>query len=233
VLIAAAVVVVLVVVGVVLGVVLTGGSEDETGGSTSTLPRLPHAAEVQKLLDGIPQRGEVIGEPDAPVTMVEYVDPQCPYCAAWTTSSVPELISRYVRPGKLKIELRALASLGPDSQRGRLAMIAAGRQDKEYNLAHLLYKNAGAENTGWLSDRMVRRAAASIPGLELARFERDLAAPDVADQAARYDRLLQEDNVQVTPTILVGRTGTKLKLVPNQSPYTPEAVVDAIEAALG
>ena len=181
----------------------------------------------------IPQRGDALGDPSAPVTMIEYIDPQCPFCIQWETNGLPEVISRYIRPGKVRLQVRPIGTIGPDSQRGRLALIAAGRQDKQYDLLHLFSRNAKQENTGWLNDAFIRRAAGSIAGLDLSRFEDDLRAIDVSSQASRYDQEAVNDHVQFTPTILVGKAGQKLKPVAADSPSEPGPVIDAIEAALG
>ena len=74
---------------------------------------------ARRLFEGIPQHGNVLGYASAPVTMVEYVDLQCPYCRAFETEVMPTMIRRYVRTGKLKVEARPLAFIGPDSERGR------------------------------------------------------------------------------------------------------------------
>jgi protein-disulfide isomerase len=222
----------LIAVGVVAGVLLAGGSSDKE----ASLPpgqRVTGAAEAEALYRDIPQRGDALGEPSAPVTMVEYVDPQCPFCIQWETNGLPEVISRYVRPGKVRLQVRPIGTLGADSQRGRLALIAAGRQDKQYNLLHLFSRNAQQENTGWLNNAFIRRAAGSIPGLDLSRFEDDVKAVDVANQGGRYDQEAVADHVKVTPTILVGKAGQTLKAVELPSPSEPGAVIDAIEAALG
>ena len=62
--------------------------------------------------------------------MVEWIDLQCPYCQQFETQAMPQLIPQYVRDGKLKVETNLIGFLGPDSQRGRLAALAAGKQDK-------------------------------------------------------------------------------------------------------
>jgi protein-disulfide isomerase len=79
--------------------------------------------------------------------MVEYVDLQCPYCQQFETAAMPPLISRYVRTGKVKVEARTLAFIGPDSQRGRDAALAAADQNKLFNFIQLLYLNQGAPRT--------------------------------------------------------------------------------------
>ncbi len=104
-----------------------------------------------RLLDGIPQEGAVLGRPDAPATLVEDGDVQCPYCAAWASGALPELVRDYVRPGKLRIEFRGLAFVGPESDTGLRAALAAGEQRKLWNVVDLLYQNQGPETR--LADR--------------------------------------------------------------------------------
>ena len=64
-------------------------------------------------LAGIPQDGNVLGRPDAPVTLVEYADLQCPYCAEWSRRALPPLVTDYVKAGKLRIEFRGPEGLRP------------------------------------------------------------------------------------------------------------------------
>lgn len=217
-----------------LGIALTGGSS-----SSSSVPErgsltgaLPGAGQIDQLFHGIHQAGHVLGSPQAPVTMIEYVDLQCPYCRAFETEAMPDLVSRYVRTGKVKIEARLLAFIGPDSERGRLAAIAAGQQGKLFNLTELLYFNQGAENTGWLSHDLVAAAAASIPGVAVPRLLATSESSSVKEQAANFDSLAKTGNVSSTPTILVGKSGQKPRRVTLASPTDGQAVATAIEKAL-
>src|SRR5262245_55363737 len=143
VLIGAAAVAVLIVVAIILGFVLTGG--DSSSGSTpargSLVNALPNATEVHNSLTGIPQHGNVLGSPNAPVTLVEYIDLQCPACQEFETQAMPKLIQQYVRTGKAKVEARPIAFIGPDSQTGRNAALAAGEQNRFFNFSQLLYFN--------------------------------------------------------------------------------------------
>jgi protein-disulfide isomerase len=90
----------------------------------------PNADVVQREFAGIPQNGLVLGSTKAPVTMVEYVDLQCPGCRAFETSVLPSIVPEFVRSGKLKIEARPIAFIGPDSIPARKAAIAASEQNR-------------------------------------------------------------------------------------------------------
>jgi protein-disulfide isomerase len=201
-------------------------------GSSSTTGTLPDANVIAQQFDGIPQAGNVLGKKTAPVTMVEYIDLQCPVCRAFETEVMPTIIDRYVRTGKLKVEARPIAIIGPDSERGRRAMIAAERQNKAFNFAQLLYFNQGAENSGWLDDSMVAAAARSIPGVNVKALQDAMNSSSVADESQTYDQEAQTDQVGGTPTVLAGKTGGKLATVtPGGSPDVA-ALSAAIDTAL-
>jgi protein-disulfide isomerase len=232
VLIGAALAVALIVLAIVLGFVFTGGSSSSNTPARGSLAGgLPGAADAQRLFRGIPQHGNVLGSPKAPVTVVEYVDLQCPFCQEFETKAMPTLLSRYVRPGKVKIEARPIAFIGPDSERGRAGALAAGEQNRLFNYMQLLYLNQGTENTGWLDDAMAKAAAASIPGLDVHAWSSARGSSAVTDQESQFDNEGDADNVTETPTVLVGKTGGKLQKA-SVSLSNIDSLSTAIENAL-
>jgi protein-disulfide isomerase len=232
VLIGAALAVALIVLAIVLGFVFTGGSSSSNTPARGSLAGgLPGAADAQRLFRGIPQHGNVLGSPTAPVTVVEYVDLQCPFCQEFETKAMPTLLSRYVRPGKVKIEARPIAFIGPDSERGRAGALAAAEQNRLFNYMQLLYLNQGTENTGWLDDAMASAAAASIPGLDVHAWSSARGSSAVTDQENQFDNEGNADNVTETPTVLVGKTGGKLQKA-SVSLSNIDSLSTAIENAL-
>ena len=229
--------VVAVAVAIVLAVVLGGSSSSHT---TTTVPSvgslanaLPGAADVQALFAGIPQHGTTLGSPGAPVTLTEFVDLQCPFCQEFETQTLPDIVRRYVRPGKLAVVLEPWAFIGPDSVRGQLGVLAAAEQNKAFNLAETLYDNQGTENTGWLSKSLVESAAASVPGLRVRALLDAMSSSEVRAAAKRVDQLAKAEGVTETPTIFVGKTGTRGTIVNLKSPADEATLVRAIQAAGG
>lgn len=228
----------LVVVGVVLGITLGRGSSSSSAAASvpptgSLTDALPGAADVHTLLSGIPQHGNVLGRPSAPVTMVTYLDLQCPFCQQLETQAMPDVITRYVRTGRAKLEARLVAFIGPDSVRGRAAAVAAGEQNHMFDFIQLLYINQGSENSGWLDDRMIAAAAASIPGVNVPKLLDARNSDAVKSQASAFDDEAARDDVRQTPTVLVGKTGGDLREVNLTSLSNPAAIEKAITAALG
>jgi protein-disulfide isomerase len=191
--------------------------------SSSTTPEntttLPGAADVTRLFKGIPQQGNVLGSPSAPATLVEYIDLQCPVCRDFETTVMPSVISRYVRPGKLKVVARPIAFLGPDSEVARKGAVAALQRNRFFDFAQLLYANQGTENSGWVTNQLVADAYASIPGINV---DSTMAARDssaVARAERQFDAQSHADQVIGTPTVLVGKNGGKLtEVAPGGSP---------------
>jgi protein-disulfide isomerase len=227
-------VVVLAAIGIGLALALGGGSKASNNyPAIGTLKNaLPGASNVQTLFKGVPQNGLTLGNPKAPVTMIEYIDLQCPFCQQFETQVMPDIITKYVRTGKVKIEARILAFIGADSSRGRKAMIAAAAQNRAYNFSEILYYNQGTENTGWLSDAMVGQAVSSIPGIHVHTVLNLESSGSVSSQAKGFDAQGAADKVLGTPTLFAGKTGTKGKQIPLSSPTDSKSVVTALDAAL-
>jgi len=226
----------LVLVGAVVGISLAAGGNSSSSAATippvgSLTNALPNAAAVQREFAGIPQNGLVLGSAKAPLTMVEYIDLQCPGCRAFETSVAPSIVSEFVRAGKLKIEARPIAFIGPDSIPARQAMIAASKQNRAFNFAQITYANQGTENTGWLNQTFIQRAAASVPGMDVRGLLDEQNSTFVTNATHRIDAQATADKVSETPTLLIGKTGSKLKKVSSTAPFDAAELAAAIRSA--
>lgn len=210
-------------IAVLLGALLIGLGQVSAHRGTAATPQSSGgevfgAAGAAALLDGIPQRGNVLGYATAPVRLVEYADPQCPYCAQYARDVLPTLIRDYVRTGKVQLEYRGLWFLGPDSGTALRTATAAGAQHRFWNVMELLYRNQGPENA-WVNDGLLR----SIVTAADADANRVFAARDGATVAAAIDgwaRQGRADRVNGVPAFFVGRRGA----APEPLPVTALAV---------
>jgi protein-disulfide isomerase len=204
-----------VVGGLALAAALAAVSLATRGGEEKTITATQAVDDggVATLLHGIPQRGNELGSPRAPVTLAYYADIQCPYCGEWSRGTLPDVVRRYVRTGQVRMVFRGLAFVGPDSDTALRTTIAAGNQNRLWNMLEGLYHNQGAENAGWVTDDLVQRVGSSVPGLDVGRMlgERTSAGVDAAIVADRNDATRM--GVNATPSFGVGYTGKPLRLV--------------------
>ena len=170
-------------------------------------------AEVREMLEGVPQDGVALGEPDAPVTLVEFADLQCPFCRDFALQTLPLLVRDYVRPGKLRLEFGTLAFLGPDSERAARAAAGAAAQDRLWNLTDLFYFNQGTENSGYASDRFLDDLLAAIPGLDAERARRDGGDAAADRLLATAEARARRHGIDSTPSFLLGRAGSDKRRV--------------------
>lgn len=169
-----AIVAAIVVVGVLIGLSVAGGDDDETASAGVTgLDR------VTAELDGIATDAGTLGDPAAPVKIVEYGDTSCRFCKDAAATSVPQLIERYVRPGEVSLEFRPVAFLSPSSERGALGAEAAGQQDAMWPLVQLIYANQGPEDEDWLSDARLEEFVTTLD-LDVAAWREAYASEAVA-----------------------------------------------------
>jgi protein-disulfide isomerase len=187
------------------------GSRDDGAPAVSSSATLRGSADTQALLRGIPQAGTVLGSADAPVTLVEYADLQCPYCAEWAARTLPVLVDDYVRAGKVRLVFRGLAFLGAESEVALRAALAAGEEGKLWNVLHLLYGNQGPENGGWVTDDLLAALGPSIPGLDVELMLGARDAPAVDHALRRAAAAADRADVRGTPAFELGPTGGRLE----------------------
>ncbi|MFN8186606.1 MAG: thioredoxin domain-containing protein [Gaiellales bacterium] len=202
---------VILVVAIVIS--LSGGDSSEPA-STSAID----GGTIEQMLEGIPQDGTWIGAPDAPAVLVEFADLQCPFCKNFANSVLPQLIEDYVRPGKVRMEWQGLAFIGPDSETALRFALAAGEQNKLWNVTELLYRYQGGENDGWVTDDLLRGVGEAIPGLDVdkAFADMDSDAVDAGIQASSQRAQAQLPRIS-TPSFLAGPAGTDPKYLELES----------------
>ncbi|HEX5924149.1 MAG TPA: thioredoxin domain-containing protein [Baekduia sp.] len=218
-----------VVIVVVAIAVSSGGSSKKPSGAGAG-GALQGVAATKSLLNGIPQKGITLGNPNAPVTIVEFADPQCPFCKQYTLNEMPSLVEKYVRTGKAKMELRLLTFIGPDSVTAAGVLLAAGRQDKLWNATDLFYRNQGEENTGYVTDDFLTKVLTGA-GADAAKVIAGAGDPAASQEIAAAKTLSSRYGVTGTPTILVGPTGGDLKTDGEGLP-TAAGVSKLVDAAL-
>ena len=181
------------------------------GGDESSPPsNVAGVAQVNAELKGIPQSGQVLGDPAAPISVIEYGDPQCSACKFFSESVTTQLISSEVRPGNAKYEFRPFLIIGPDSKPAMKAALAAGEQNRLWQFMQLFYLNQGSENSGYVTDSFLTSIAKGAGVPDIDKWDQDRNDP-------KWDATTQQSTSEAdslgfsgTPSILVqGPNGQK------------------------
>jgi protein-disulfide isomerase len=231
--IAAAVVVVVVVI------VAFGSGGSSSSATTSTAPTTTSSGggspggggdEAVSTFAGVPQHGDTLGRAGAPVTLIVFEDPQCPYCKQWNLGTLPTVVDRYVRTGRIKIVYRGIVVIGENSVAGLRAVYAAGVQDKLWNMAEALYERQADENSGWITIPVIREAAKAI-GAKPAKLIADADAKAVTADLQQAADEEQRYGIQGTPTFAIQKQlGPVQQLV--VTGLDPDPFTSALDAAL-
>jgi predicted DsbA family dithiol-disulfide isomerase len=212
--------------------VATGCGDGQAGIQREHRPPLRGAASLGQRFGDVAQRGPFLGSPRAPYTLVEFVDLQCPFCARFDRDVLPLVIERFVRPGRLRLQLRPVAFIGRDSATGAAATVAAGMQDRMWQFADLFYRNQGRENSGYVTPAFLGRIARAVPGLDPARFQRVSGSRTLVAMLEDNARAAHASGITGTPSFRLGRSGDVLAPFGHRS-NEPSDFAHRIQEAIG
>lgn len=167
----------------------------------------------------------VLGSPDAPVTMVEFVDFRCPFCGQFARDIKPELIERYVEPGLLRIEWRDSPIFGEQSRRAARAGRAAAEQDRFWEFVAAVMADAPLNGHPSLTDDVLAGFAETAGVDDLDRFRRDLAGDRFDAEIDADADLALELFIPTTPAFWINGT-------PILGSQPLQVFVDVIEGSL-
>jgi protein-disulfide isomerase len=153
------------------------------------------------------------GVADAPVTIVEFTDFQCPYCAR-ITPVLNQALEK--NQGKVKLVYKAFPlSTHPFARKAAAAAVAAGRQGKFWELHDLLFQNYNR-----LNDQVIKELAQQL-GLDMQKFNNDMNDPRISQEINQDYQEGRKAGVRGTPTIFVNGV-----MVANTSPEGLQAAID-------
>jgi len=179
---------------------------------------VPGARQTLALFAGIPQHGNALGDPHAPITLVEFGDLQCPSCALFAQNVLPSIVARYVRPGRVLLVFRGLHFIGSDSLRAARMAYALGEQDHLWQFIDLMYRNQGLENSSYVTDTYLSALAGASGPVDVVRALSERGSPTVQSQIDQAQTLAQQLHLQSTPAFLLSRTGA------SPQPFSPASL---------
>ena len=137
-----------------------------------------------------------LGDPDAPVTIVEFFDYRCGYCKR----NHPIVTAFRERNRDVSVVYKEFPILGPESVLAARAAIAARKQGKYWDLHHALMSTPGK-----LTERHLFALAGQV-GLDVARLRRDVGAPEIDGILQSNRRLARAIGIRGTPGFVIGDT---------------------------
>ena len=150
----------------------------------------------------------ILGNPTAPITIIEFGDYQCHQCYNWFHNTKPQITSDYINTGKANLIFVDLAFLGRDSPKAAQATYCAGEQGKYWEYHDLLYISQESKiDNGWASPDRLKAFAFSL-GLEMNMFEFCLDTSKYLKQVQYNSQQAREHGIRGTPGfIIVGPDG--------------------------
>ncbi len=228
-------IVVAIVAAVVIVILIATG-----GGGTKKVA--PHSAEanstvtaVKTLIGGIPQSGNTLGDPKAPVTLQYFGDLECPICKEFTLGALPAIIEKWVKTRKVKIEYHSLETATREPEvfkTQQIAAYAAGKQDKAWDFIETFYHEQGEEDSGYVTESYLQGIAQQVPGLNLATWTSERSDAALANEVASDAQAASNAGFTGTPSFLVGKTGGTMQKLEYASLTDPTSFNEAIEKLL-
>lgn len=180
-----------------------GARVEQVGGDSGR--QLAAAGAVQNGPKEVGGRDVILGDAEAPVTLIEYGDFQCPFCARFHSQVGAQLREEYIKTGKVKMVFRNFQFLGPESTAAGEAAECAKDQGKFWVFHDAIYDEEirdGREHNGNLNREFFVSTAQSL-GLNTGDFTACVDGGKYVDQVAADTKAASDLGVNSTPTTFV------------------------------
>ena len=157
----------------------------------------------------------IVGNPNAPITILEWGDYQCTFCYRFHQTSLNVILSEYVESGKVKIVFKDFPLNGADSVLGAEATYCANDQGKYWEFHDELYSNWAGERTGWINYNSLNKFAETI-GLDLEQFNSCLNEHKYKQKVLNLEKFGRDIGVDATPSFFIFNDEKIIKIRGNQ-----------------
>jgi protein-disulfide isomerase len=227
-----------VLIGVVVAImaaIVSAQALRGTGESPESKGRRAAAHRIEVLYAGIPQHGEALGDPGAPVTLQFFADLECPEARHFALGALPFIVRRWVRDGKLRIVYRAYPAetIWPEIFKGQQeAALAAGEQGRLWQYLDFFYHHQGREFTQYAFSPFLEGRAREVRRLDFSGWQVDRYDSDLAGKLRADRRLAHAHGIHETPAFLIGPTGGRAKPLLHFSLLESRVFDEAVEGVL-
>jgi len=145
----------------------------------------------------------ILGDPSAPVTIVEFGDYQCHQCYNWFHDTKPSITRDYIDTGKANLVFVDMAFLGRDSGPAAQATYCAEDQGKYWEYHDMLYNTQESKiDSGWANTERLKAFAFSI-GLDMELFESCLDSGKYSKRVQYNTQQARDNGVRGTPGFFI------------------------------
>ena len=169
----------------------------------------------------------IMGNPSAPITIVEWGDYQCTFCYKFHQSSKNTLIEEYVNTGRINFVFRDFPLNGSDSVLAAQASYCADDQGKYWEYHDEIYKNWAGERTGWVTRQSLDQFANTV-GLDLIQFSKCLDDKKYQQRVLENEKFGVKIGIKATPSFLIFNNEKITKVEGNQPFSVFRQVIDTI-----
>ena len=170
----------------------------------------------------------VLGNVNAPLTMIEFGDYQCTYCKKFFSETEGSIIENYVKTGKVKILFKDFIVVGGDSANAANAVHCANDQKMFWSYHSILYNNWDGEDTGWASFERLHEFANTLE-LDMDEFSKCMSESkweELINSSQTDGRII---GVTATPTFFIIDQSNNILKITGAQPYAVfEEVFDSL-----
>ena len=174
----------------------------------------------------------VEGSEDAPITIIEFGDFQCPKCDQWFQNEKPAIKQDYIETGKANLYFVDFTFLGDDSVTAANAAYCADEQGMYWEYHSHLYNNQGGINEGWASPTNLKLFASDV-GLDAVAFDECLKSGKYNDRIAYNKQVGLEHGVEGTPAFFIIDNSNSNPTERIDGPQPSTIFADVIDRMLG
>ena len=193
------------------------GDLDAPAAAPASRPQ-PGGPAAEALSDDDPSKGD----PNAPLTIVEFSDFQCPFCGRFYEQTLPLIERDYIETGKARLVYRdmPLEQIHPQAPAAHIAAECAGDQGMFWEYHDLLFDRQGEWSRlqpAALGDALAGYAAEL--GLD-ASFGECVRSPEAAREMRHDLEQALGMGLTGTPTFLIGGNGHDFVAISGAQPYS-------------
>ena len=160
----------------------------------------------------------ILGDPSAPVTLVEFGDYQCYFCNQFFHTTEDDLFKNYVETGKVKVIFKDYTIIGPDSIAAAHATHCADEQGKFWEYHDTLYDHWTGENNGWASSENLLQFARNI-GLDIDEFSNCMLDSKYTSVITNSNQDAKDLGLTGTPAFFIIGPDNKITKIGGAQPY--------------